>query len=195
MSIWTIILIVAIVLIIVYWFNPKQNNGQTNMPNIPITNVDLNKYQGVWYEIARLPTVFQKGCTNTTAIYTLNPNKTIGVTNQCQIGNRVVRVDGIAYPNYGEISSGSNVYPGSFTVIFNNDMLPSNMHLESKKGGDYNVILVDPEYRYALVGTKNRDNLWFLSRTKNMDQVTFNHYVKVAQTLGYRTNNLEFTQL
>ncbi|XWV25523.1 putative lipocalin [Tupanvirus deep ocean] len=194
MSIWTIVLIIVVVLFLVFWFASKQkNNNQSNGLNLPISNVDLTKYQGTWYEVARLPTMFQRGCTNTTATYTLNANKTISVTNQCQIGNRMVRVDGIAYPNYPETSPNSNIYPGSFTVVFNNNnMIPTAPQSGDENRGDYNVILVDPQYQYALVGTNNRDNLWFLSRTRNMDQTTYNYYSNIARELGYPVNKLEF---
>lgn len=184
MKIWTILLILVIVIAYLYWFTSGQNNNNQNKStNLPVSNVDLTKYQGLWYEIARLPTIFQRGCFGTTATYTLNTDKTINVSNQCQIGNQIVLVNGIAYPNYAEVRPGSNIYPGSFTVVF------GGQNSNSTKG-DYNVILVDPNYSYALVGTKDRKNLWILSRSNKLDQITFNNYVKIAHKLGYPTNNL-----
>lgn len=211
MNNWKILLILVVVLFILLLLSsmrinnqpvlsPIQTNNLTNKFNqinekimsesnsiayLPIVNVDLTKYQGLWYEVARLPATFQRSCINTTATYTLNPDKTMNVTNQCQIENRIVRINGIAYPNYHEIIPGSNIYPGSFTVIFKMQPKPEK--------GEYNIILIDPEYRYALVGTKNRQNLWILSRTNNMEPNTYNYYVNVARNLGYPINNLVTT--
>lgn len=198
MKFWIVLLIIAIIVLIWLLFWNNSNNGNnTNYPPLPIVNVDLNKYQGLWYEIARLPNMFQEGCINSTATYTVNPNKTMGIQNRCQLvdpssnpmgstpnqtGIPTIAIDGTAYPNYNEAVFGSNIFPGSFTTVMANQ--PSHMKVE----GNYNVLLLDPSYRYALVGTNDRKFLWILSRTRTMNPLSYNEYIKYAAQLGYDTN-------
>lgn len=132
--------------------------------------LDLNRYSGLWYEIARLPNYFQKGCINSTANYTLQNDGNLKVVNRCIVNNKIIEVNGIAKP----------IRPGRLNVYFGNSFIP----------GEYNVIYIDPEYQYALVGTADRSNLWILSRTKNINQEKFQELVLFAEDLGFDTNKL-----
>lgn len=140
-------------------------------PILPtVQYLDLNKYSGLWYEIARFPNYFQKGCINSTANYTLQNDGNIKVVNRCIINDKIIEVNGIAKP----------ISPGRLNVYFGNSFVV----------GEYNVIYVDPNYQYALVGTTDRSNLWILSRTKNINQKNFQELISFAKDLGFDTNKL-----
>ncbi|MEO6916551.1 MAG: lipocalin family protein [Chitinophagaceae bacterium] len=135
---------------------------------------DKVKYLGKWYEIARMDFKFEKNLVNTTAEYSLNPNGTIRVENNGYntkkekwkrvIGKaKFVREDNIAML---KVSFFGPFYSG------------------------YNVIAIDPEYRYALVAGKNLKYLWILSRSKTIPDQIKNHYLKIAQDIGYNTSKL-----
>jgi apolipoprotein D and lipocalin family protein len=111
--------------------------------------LDLERYTGTWYEIARLPTSNEDGCTDVTARYHLRSDGTVTVVNRCLRRGEVDEVEGRAWrPRVGQ--------PGSLRVRF---LWPF--------WGDYNVL--DREaYRYALVGTRNRRRAWLLSREPTM---------------------------
>ena len=53
-------------------------------PLATVDQVDLQRYAGTWYEIARLPQWFQRGCYDSTATYSLNDDGTVKVVNRCQ---------------------------------------------------------------------------------------------------------------
>lgn len=125
-----------------------------------------------------MPVPFQNNCSNSTAQYTLNTDNTITVLNRCEANGQIIEANGIAYPNYPEISNG--IYPGSLTVYFDNN----------NSGGQYNIIDLDPNYQYAMVAGSGYDNLWILSRTQSLNQNTYNYLVQKARSLGFNVNNL-----
>jgi len=183
-----IIIILFIVLIFILWFILKKTKKINNLlPIVP--QVDLNRYQGLWYEIARLPTYFEKGCIGATASYQLNNDKTINVLNKCTISGEEISVTGIAFPDFNEIIPGSNIYPGSFTVRF-----APNPISKSKVSGEYKIIYLDPNYQYAMVGTSNRNNLWILSRKNSINNTTFNMLIDFAKKYGFDINKLIINQ-
>jgi apolipoprotein D and lipocalin family protein len=115
--------------------------------------VDLTRYLGTWHEIARYPNLFQDraglDCAATTATYTARPDGQVGVWNQClnaADGDAHQEVRGRAYVVEG--SQGAKLRVTFFWPFF----------------GDYWVIGLDPEYRWAVVGAPRRDYLWVLAR-------------------------------
>ncbi len=173
---WLIILVVILLLLLI-WFlvkNKKPNNNE-----LPIVqNVNLNKYQGLWYEVARLPAIFQQGCVDSTANYTLNSDNTVTVINRCIVNGKTIESRGIAKPNYRANQPG--IYPGSLNVKFDS----------SPVAGEYNIIYLDPNYQYVVVGTKDRNNLWILSREPTLNDNIYLNLIELSEKLGYNTNNL-----
>lgn len=164
---------ILLVIVLIIFFGWILNNLLSNNRSLPIIyQFDPTKYQGLWYEIARLPVYYQNGCTNSTANYTLNNDNTIGVTNQCQVNNNIIQVKGVAKPKANQ--------PGRFDVYFENN----------PEAGEYNIIYLDPNYQYALVGTSDRNSLWILSRNANINDHTFQDLVWRAKQLGYDTDKL-----
>lgn len=136
----------------------------------PVPSLDLERYAGKWYEIARLPNRFQRACvSDTTATYTLRPDRKITVLNQCRTR------EGKTRSARGTARLASDTGPGSqLKVTF---FWPFS--------GDYWVIGLDPEYRWALVGEPGRKYLWILSREPKMDDALYERILGLARDQGY----------
>jgi apolipoprotein D and lipocalin family protein len=117
-----------------------------------VPSVDLARYTGVWYEIARYPNSFQKGCRDTTAVYTLRPDGEITVINRCLKGTdgKIAEARGRAW--LAEPSDTSRLKVTFFWPF----------------RGDYWIIDLGGDYEYAVVGTPDREYLWILSRTPTL---------------------------
>lgn len=146
-------------------------------------SVDLQRYAGTWYEIARFPTVFQDSsrvrCEGVTATYALRPDGRVDVVNRCRNildGGREKVAKGIAY----SASPGNDRLRVSFFWPFY---------------GDYWVIGLDPAYRWAVVGAPDRDYLWILSRDAQMAPADYAAAVAIAQREGFDTRRLRPTNL
>jgi apolipoprotein D and lipocalin family protein len=142
-------------------------------PGMPATvaQVDLARYVGTWFEIARLPNSFQDGrgqlCEGTTATYAARPDGTISVRNRCLDGARENIATATAYAVEG---SGNARLRVSFFWPFH---------------GDYWVIGLDPEYRWAVVGAPGRNYLWILSRTPAMAPADLAAATEIARAQGF----------
>jgi apolipoprotein D and lipocalin family protein len=138
-------------------------------------SIDLFKYAGTWYEIARLPNRFEKQCAgDTTATYTVRPDGKIGVLNQCRRPDgRVASVRGTARP---ASPAGPNTkLKVSFSWPF---------------AGDYWILDVDRDYRWALIGEPGRKYLWILSRQPRLAQPVLDGLLDRARQEGYQVDNL-----
>ena len=140
--------------------------------------VDLNRYLGKWYEIARLPAWFEKNGTGVTAEYSLRKDGLVRVVNTMRVGSLQAKPfaqEGRAY-----------VLPKS-----------NNAHLRvSFFGpffGDYVIIDLDPQYGWVLVGSPSRKFMWILARTPQLDEAKKQELVQKAQGLGFDTAKLIYT--
>jgi apolipoprotein D and lipocalin family protein len=147
-----------------------------------VASVDLQRYLGTWYEIARLPNSFQDGgsrrCVETTATYALRPDGQVGVTNRCVdagAGNAEAVATARAYAVEG--SGNARLRVTFFWPFY----------------GDYWVIGLDPEYRWAVVGTPSRNFLWVLSRTPRMTEADHAAALGIAAAQGFDTARLQPT--
>lgn len=149
----------------------------TNPPLPVVAQVDLNRYQGRWYEIASFPLRPQKNCTGTYAEYTLQ-GEHIRVYNHCvdSTNGKVKDITGKAWPEK----------PGDNARLFVQFFWPFK--------APYHVIALDTvNYQYAMVGTPNRKYLWLLNRTPQMDAALQESLVTYAKSLGFDTQRLLFT--
>ena len=140
--------------------------------------LDLDRYQGTWYELASFPTFFQRGCTGTTATYTLLPRGQLEVINRCRKGS----LDGREVVARGRARQPDPSRPGELEVSFFRPFW-----------ADYWVIDLDPGYQWAIVGTPERDNLWLLSRTPTVPAEVYEDLVARAAAEGFDTSLLERT--
>lgn len=137
-----------------------------------VKEVDLNRYAGTWYEIARLPNTFEKGLKCITATYTLRPDGKITVLNRghkTSDPSRISSAKGVAWvPD-------KNV-PSKLKVQF---FWPFS--------GDYWIIDLDSDYRYVLVGSPSFKYLWILARDKNPDRAVIKRLLDKAEENGFDT--------
>lgn len=177
MSLFWIIIIIILIILCIYLLTKK-----TKPLNL-MSSVDLSKYSGLWYEIARLPVPFEDfgsfKCLNATAYYNINPDNSINVINSCNTSRGKIQAVGKAIPKniHGTIAN-----PGTLSIKFQN----------SPFTGEYNIIYVDPNYHYALVGSRNRKNLWILSRTRNIDSNSLNLLLQIAFDNDFSIDKLIF---
>lgn len=133
-------------------------------------NVDIQKYLGKWYEIARYPNSFEKGCTNVTAEYTKTADG-VGVLNSCNGRTRSADARVVA--------------PGQLKVNFVK-WLPM-------AEGDYWVLYVDPSYSLAVVGEPTGKYGWILSRSPQVRQSQLDKAYSVLRANGYDTSKIYLT--
>jgi apolipoprotein D and lipocalin family protein len=141
-----------------------------------VPDVDLQRYAGRWFEIARLPNRFQAQCaSDVTAVYALRPDGRISVTNRCR------RADGTTTEAVGVARRVDGRPPSVLQVRF----APAFLSFLSKVWGDYQIIALDPEYRHAVVGTPDRKYLWILSRTPQLDAAVLQQLLADAKAQGF----------
>jgi apolipoprotein D and lipocalin family protein len=161
------------------------NSGTGNIHKSPpqTMQVDLQRYQGTWYELARLPMFFQRTCVQSEAHYGLRDDGRIDVTNRCRDKDgEWIEAKGVAEPQVeGQTDK--------LWVRFDNW---AGKLLRIK--GDYWVIYHDEDYRVALVGHPEHKYLWLLSRTPEVDQETRDKLLSIAREQGYVTSDLIWRQ-
>jgi len=147
-------------------------------PLAVVDSVDLQRYLGKWYEIASYPAWFQKGCTGSTAEYTLLPDDRIRVVNRCFKKN----LDGPLKESKGKAEVVDNQTNAKLKVWF---FWPFK--------GDYWIIDLAPDYSWAVVGTPSRKYLWILSRTPALDQNVIEDILSRLPAKGYDPERLNMT--
>lgn len=153
------------------------------LPNAPVPHVDLQRYAGTWYEQASLPMRHTRDCVgDTTAQYTPQADGTMAVRNRCRTE------DGSFKQADGEARQA-----GSTTSQLEVRFAPGWLSWVPMVWGDYWVIALDEDYRWAMVGTPDQDYLWILSRTPQLDPDTYAALVEQARRMGYPVSRLERT--
>jgi len=140
-----------------------------------VPRVDISRYAGTWYEIARYPNSFQKGCICTTATYTLREDGAIRVVNSCRKGS----ADG-----------GEKSVTGKAWVVDAATNAKLKVRFFWPFAGAYWIIQLADDYSYAVVGHPQRRRLWILSRTPAMDDQTYAAILARLQQQGYDPSRL-----
>lgn len=145
-------------------------------PLSTVKKVDLQKYLGTWYEIARYEHYFEKGCRDVTATYTLKEDGEIKVVNRCtkEEDAKIKEAVGVAYA----VDESSSKLKVSFFRPFY---------------GNYWIIMLDDDYRYAVVGDPSREYLWILSRTPKLEEDIKNKILTKLPQMGYSAEPLIWT--
>ena len=136
-----------------------------NFPLDTVEKVEIHKYLGTWYEIARFEHFFEKDCKNVTANYSLSDDNKIKVINTCEkiTTGEIKQAEGIAY---AKDDSFSKLRVSFFRPFY----------------GDYWIIMLDNNYKYAVIGTPSREYFWILARTKTIsDDLKDKIITKMAQ--------------
>jgi apolipoprotein D and lipocalin family protein len=148
-----------------------------SVPLSVVTNLDLDRYLGKWYEIARFPNRFERGCQGVTAEYSMRPDGQIRVLNTCREGSPtgpartadgVARVEG----------------PGKLSVTFV-PWLPFAR-------GDYWVLHLEPDYSLAVVGEPSGKWGWILARSANPPKAALDRAQAAMTRMGYDLSKLEY---
>jgi apolipoprotein D and lipocalin family protein len=139
---------------------------------VAVASVDLQKYAGTWFEIARMPNKYQKKCVgNITAVYSRKPDGDLGVVNQC-IGS-----DGLTQSYKSEAKVVDRATNAKF------------------KGGwgEYWIIDLDPKYQYAAVSDSKGETLWILGRVAKMSDTVYQGILRRIETMGFNPGKLNKT--
>lgn len=151
----------------------------TDITTTTVPELDLQKYVGEWYEIARFDHRFERGLVGCKANYTINDDGTIKVINSGYKGD----FGGEYKESEGKARRPDDKIPGKLEVSF-------FLWFYS----DYNVLLLADDYRYALVGSKSPDYLWILSRDPELTPDDKDQILREATARGYNTDNLIWVQ-
>lgn len=146
--------------------------------------VDLERYAGQWFEIARLPNRFQTACASNVVVrYSVEPDGDILVHNACE------EADGKLRSALGEAraidDSGARL-----EVRF----APKWLGWLPQVWGDYWILELDVEYRWAVVGEPDRKYFWILSRTPTLDPGLIDELIERAEAQGYQLEDLVRTR-
>jgi apolipoprotein D and lipocalin family protein len=146
----------------------------------PVTGFDVERYLGVWHEVAAIPTSFQRDCVfDTTATYGTD-GEYVTVDNACRTADgEVKRSEGVA-----RFKGPRDVAALEVTFV---TILGIPLWLA---GGDYIVIALDPDYAWSAVAHPSRDYAWILAREANLDVPTLQGIAKAYEEAGYDTCTL-----
>jgi len=150
-------------------------------PPATAKTVDLSRYAGRWFEIARLPMPFQKADEAAMAEYGSNPDNTLSVR------NIAIRPDGSQHDIRGYAKVLNPPENTKLAVRFRTWFGPL---IPVPKAGNYWVLHVDDRYQEAIVGTPNRKYLWLLARTAAIPEQRYATLVAKAEALGFDVSRL-----
>ena len=154
-------------------------------PLRPVDTVDLSRYAGRWYEIARLPNRFQNKCAGDVVVeYALRADARVDVVNQCrQEDGQIDQAKGVAR----RASGASN------DAVLQVRFAPAILSFLPGVWGDYWIIGLGPDYTWAVVGVPSREYLWILSRTPVMTESAYEQALEIAKGKGFDTGRLQRT--
>lgn len=160
-----------------------QNADPAKQPLTPVNSIDLQRYQGTWHQVALYPNRFQKKCaSNTRAQYAPEPGGTVQVTNQCRtVEGKEIQVVGQARPAHATVLSGNQLTPPQLQVRF----APAWLSWLPMVWGDYWVIQLSADYRYAVVGEPAREFLWVLARDTQLSAADWSAIESKLKEQGY----------
>jgi apolipoprotein D and lipocalin family protein len=172
----------GLILLLFLWLLALPVQAASDSDKEPLTtvfSVDLTRYLGRWYEIASYPAWFQKGCTGSTADYSLLPDGRIRVVNRCFKNS----LDGPLKESSGKAEVVDKTTHARLKVCF---FWPFK--------GDYWIIDLDPDYQWAVVGVPSRKYLWILSRTPTIDGTVYDGILRRVIKKGYDPARLNLTE-
>ena len=141
-----------------------------------VSHVELSRYTGTWYEIARYPNRYQKGCTDTSAAYKLGSDRSLTMLNSC-------------------LKNGAmDTAKGKARVIDPTTNAKLKVSFSWPFSGDYWIIDLGADYDYAVVSGPDRKYLWILARSPQMDDDLYGRLLERLKEQGFDIYRLEKTQ-
>lgn len=165
-----------------------QSGGQSShLADVPVKTIpslDIPKYLGTWYEIAKFPNWFQKKCvSNTKAVYSMRSDGNLKVLNSCKTADGAV----------SEAEGTARQIGASDSPKLEVRFAPAWLSFLPMVWGDYWVIDLDLQYQVAAVSDPYREYLWVLSRTPQIDKKTYDDLLQRLQVQQFDTRRLEIT--
>lgn len=151
------------------------SNTKTMVNNETVKTLDLERYLGTWYEIARFDHSFERGMQGVTATYTMRDDGKIKVLNKGYKNS----IDGELSTAVGKAKIPDLKHPAKLKVAFFWIFY-----------GDYFVMELDPDYKWAVIGSSSDKYLWILSRTPQISDELYNNLIEKIKNRGYNTQKL-----
>ena len=169
------------------WWSPVAASARQTMPGGPVQTVDkvdLGRYVGEWFEIARFPNRFQRQCLgDVRAVYANRPDGRIDVVNRCRTDDGVTEARGLA--RVVDSRTGAKL-----KVRF----APAVLSFLSAVWGDYWVVGLASDYSWATVGSPDRKYLWILGRSSAMGPEAYAAALEAARSNGFDVARLIKTE-
>ena len=147
------------------------------MPELKtVENVDIERYMGTWYEIAKFPQRFEDGLVGITATYSMLPNGKVKVLNK-------------GYK--GDFNGKLKTAKGKAWVVDRSTNAKLKVSFFWPFAGDYWIIELGKDYEYAVIGEGSRQYLWILSRTPQMDQHLYEGILERLKEKGFDISKIE----
>lgn len=154
-------------------------------PMQTVESVELDRYLGKWYEIAKYPNRFQRGCEEAVAEYAKLPDGKIEVHNTCKKTSNGQLKDILGVAKIVDKKTNAKL-----KVSF----LPSWLRWTKLGEGDYWVIALEPNYEYAVVSEPGRRFLWILSRTSSLKRSTYESILEKITEAQLDVSKLQFSR-
>jgi apolipoprotein D and lipocalin family protein len=162
-----------------------QSSDTSPAPLESIASLDVPRYTGTWYEVAKYPNWFQKRCiANTSATYAVQPNGMLQVLNRCQ------KEDGSITDALGEAKQVGDANSPKLKVRF----APAWLSFLPFVWGNYWVIDLDPQYQLAAVSEPTRKYLWILSRSKTVEPKAYEALLQRLKEKGFNLDAIEISK-
>ena len=150
-------------------------------PLTTIASLDVPRYMGTWYEIAKFPNRFQKKCAGfTKATYAPLPDGKVQVTNRCQTDKGEI----------DEAIGAARQVGGADSPKLKVRFAPAFLSFLPMVWGDYWVVDLDPQYQLAAVSEEKREYLWILARTPKVDKASYDALVARLSAKGLDVSKL-----
>jgi len=167
-----------ILLILVVIFITSCTSAEKTINRYNKKDFELEKYLGKWYEIVRKDNNFEKNLINVTAEYSLKKNGDIQVKNS----------------GFNEVKSENNSVIGKAKVKYGESKNILKVSFFGPFYGDYIIMEIDKDYKYALVRSSNEKFLWILSRESQLDLVIVEKLLQKAELDGITIENLIYVK-
>ncbi|MFT7004655.1 MAG: apolipoprotein D and lipocalin family protein [Sulfurimonas sp.] len=146
------------------------------VPLKTVEHVQLDKYLGTWYEIARYEHSFEVGCSDVSATYSLKENEKINVVNSCKKEDGTISI--VTGEAYVTDETNSKLKVTFFWPFY----------------GDYWIVILGENYEYVVIGEPTREYFWILSREKSLDDKVKKEILASLPNLGYDEEKLIWTK-
>ena len=140
----------------------------------PVTPFDVNRYAGKWYEIARMDHSFERGLSDVSARYTVQPDGSVQVINRGFDVSRQAWKEAV-----GKALVTGDANRGALKVSFFGPFY-----------GGYNVVALDPDYRWSLVVGPDLGYVWILARERQLSPAVRQQVLEKARSFGIEVDRL-----